>query len=321
MDIIWGDITQYTEIAWGWPIAVYLFLAGLSGGALITALLVKWIEGNETPPWDGLIKAGALIAPPTIIIGLALLIVDLGRPLSFYLLLLHYQITSVMSIGVILLSIYTPLALLFSAIIFKKPLSEQGWSAPWFKPLLPLVEWLEQTRSIEGIMCVLAVAVATYTGFLLSALVAKPLFNTPILPLLFLVSGISAGIAANILVGLTCFRSTVDEQNLKYLLALDLRVIPFEMFMLFLLFTGMYYQGGQYYLIAKEALTVGVWAKVFWIGVVGIGLILPVTIAITALHGHVYRLRTVLFNSSIALVGVVLLRFYFLYAGQIFTGS
>lgn len=318
MDVIWGNAAQYTEIAWGWPIAVYLFLAGLSAGSLITALLVKWIEGNDTPPWDGLIKAGALIAPPAIVLGLGLLVIDLGKPLSFWLLMLNYQLASVMSIGVILLLVYTPLSLLFAGAIFKHHLEEASWSAPWFRPILPVIEKLETTRVFDGVLCFLGVCIATYTGFLLSALVAKPLLNTPILPLLFLVSGLSAGIAANILLGLTLFRSTVEEENLKYLLALDLRVIPFELFMLFLLFVGMYYQGGSHAEIARAALTTGPWAIVFWVGVVGAGLALPVAIAITSLHGQVYRLGTVLINSSVALLGVVLLRFYILYAGQLF---
>lgn len=318
MDIIWGNTAQYSEIAWGWPIAVYLFLAGLSAGSLMTSLLVKWIEGNETPPWDGLIKAGAIIAPPAIMLGLGLLVIDLGKPLSFWLLMINYQLTSVMSIGVILLMLYTPLTLLFAATIFKHYLTEAEWSYWWFRPLLPVVEGGERIRSIEGIMFAFAVGIATYTGFLLSALVAKPLLNTPVLPLLFLVSGLSAGIAANILLGLTVFRSTVEEENLKYLLALDLRVVPFELFMLFLMFVGMHYQGGAHAAISWAALTVGPWAVVFWVGVVGLGLLLPVTIAVTSLHGRVYRLGTVLFNAAVALLGVVLLRFYVLYAGQIF---
>ena len=111
----------------------------------------------------------------------------------------------------------------------------------------------------------------------------------------------------------------MSESDLKYLLALDLRVIPFEMFSLFLMFTGFYFAGGNTSTIAIQALTIGKWAGVFWIGVVGIGLVLPVIIAVTSLHGHNYKLRTVLFNSIIALAGVVLLRFYILYAGQIFS--
>ena len=42
MNNMWGSVAQYNEIYWPWPIAVYLFLAGLSAGAMMVALLVKW---------------------------------------------------------------------------------------------------------------------------------------------------------------------------------------------------------------------------------------------------------------------------------------
>jgi polysulfide reductase chain C len=133
-----------------------------------------------------------------------------------------------------------------------------------------------------------------------------------------LVSGISAGIAANILLGLTMFKGSVSEDDLNYLLALDLKVVPFELFCLFLMFIGFYFAGGNTAAIAIQALTTGFWAGVFWIGVIGAGLMLPLIVAVSSLHGQNYKLSTVLLNSILALGGVVLLRFYILYAGQIF---
>ncbi|KYZ77402.1 polysulfide reductase [Anaerosporomusa subterranea] len=316
---IWGNTSQYTEIVWPWPIAVYLFLAGLSAGALMTAIMVKWRSGNEAAPWDGLIKAGALIAPPAIILGTALLVFDLGKPLTFWYLLVYYNFKSVMSIGTLLLSVYSPLTILFFAIIFKKELLRESATAWFFKPLLPIVEWFERLGvNFEKVLVAMAIGVGIYTGFLISAIIGKPLFNTPILPMLFLISGISAGIAANILIGLTMFKGSVSEDDLNYLLALDLKVVPFELFCLFLMFIGFYFAGGNTSAIAIQALTTGFWARVFWIGVVGVGLMLPLIVAVSSLHGQSYKLSTVLLNSILALGGVVLLRFYILYAGQIF---
>jgi polysulfide reductase chain C len=321
MDAFWGNTAQYSEIAFTWPIALYLLLAGLSAGSLMTSLLVKWIEGNDTPPWDGLIKAGAILAFPVILIGLFLLIIDLGKPFSFYLLLFNYNLASVMSIGVLLLLVYMPLALIFPMVIFQKYILESRWARKRKRLIASLIQGFEKGGVwLEGFIFFISFGVAIYTGFLLSAVVATPLLNVAVIPILFLVSSLSAGIAADILVGLTLFEDTVEEKNLKYLLALDLRVIPAELFLLVLLFIGLYFHGGAYALVAKQALTVGVWAKLFWVGVVGIGLVLPVIIAINALHGHAYKLRTVLLNSSIVLAGVLFLRFYLLYAGQIFVG-
>ena len=84
MNQLWGSMEQYSTVVWHWPIAVYLFLAGLSAGAAMTSLIVKWIEGNGKPPWDGLIKAGAILAPVTICLGLFLLIFDFNETRSTF---------------------------------------------------------------------------------------------------------------------------------------------------------------------------------------------------------------------------------------------
>lgn len=44
MSPTWGSVEQYSGIIWPWPIAVYLFLAGLSAGAIISAIIVKWMK-------------------------------------------------------------------------------------------------------------------------------------------------------------------------------------------------------------------------------------------------------------------------------------
>lgn len=340
MDQIWGNMTQYSQIQWGWEIAIYLFLAGLSAGALIAALLVKW-SNSSTEGYDGLVKAGALLAPPAIMIGQALLVFDLGKPLSFWYLTVHYQLQSVMSIGVILLMVYSGLSMLFAGIIFKQVLAEQQWADWLFNPMLAVIEWVEQAgKWVEWCMCAFAIAIAAYTGFLLSALVAKPLLNVPLLPILFIVSGTSSGVAASVMLGITVFKDSVKHHNLKYLLSLDNKLIPTELFVLFIMFVGLFNMGGQYAMVAKQALTMGIWAKVFWLGVIGTGLVLPIVVAFTSLHRYEQDagvtvgmasgmssastvsadlpVGTLLFNSTIVLIGVVLLRFYILYAGQTF---
>ena len=105
MNSMSGSLAQYTEIYWGWPIAFYLFLAGLSAGASIVTVLISNKFGKD----NYYFKAAALIAPVAIVLGLALLVLDLGKPLSFYWILLLYNFDSVMSIGVALLLVYTPL--------------------------------------------------------------------------------------------------------------------------------------------------------------------------------------------------------------------
>ncbi len=324
MDQIWGNTTQYTEIVWGWQIAVYLFLAGLSAGALISAILVKW-RSNLSAGYDGIMKAGAVIALPAISLGLALLVFDLGKPVSFWLLMFHFNLKSVMSIGVILLSVYSGFMTVFAAVIFKKEFAENSLTAWAFRPFLFIIEWFEGLgKWFDWVMVVLAIGIAAYTGFLLSALVAKPLLNVPVLPLLFLISGISSGIAGSIAVSILFFKQSVKESNLKYLLSLDTKLIPTELFILFVMFTGLFNMGGQYAIVGQQALTIGIWAKVFWAGIVGIGLLGPLLVITLSLHQYEESdhapipVGALLVNSGLVLTGVILLRFYMLYAGQTF---
>lgn len=322
MNNVWGSVTQYEIINWPWPIAIYLFLAGLSAGAIIIALLVKWNrhEKDSSSIWDAMVKAGALISPFAICIGLFLLILDLGKPLSFYWLLISYNFTSVMTLGVIALFIYTPLAFLFMGLIFEDTVRKYKMLSLF----LPVISYIKSfkvyAKRVEYVLFALALIVGAYTGFLLSANMSYPIWNSPVLPILFLASGVSAGIAGNILVGLLFFKSSINKESIKYLLILDLRVILFEIPLLVMLFVGMLYMGGNAEVVAVQALSTGKWAAIFWFGVVGLGLLSPLLIAFTALRNHAYKVGFILINSLIVLAGVVLLRFYIVYAGQIFTG-
>lgn len=141
------------------------------------------------------------------------------------------------------------------------------------------------------------------------------------LPILFLLSGFSSGIAASILVGLLFFKGSLNKDSIKYLLVLDLRAILFEIPLLFILFVGMYFEGGTSALAAQQALTHEVYGKIFWIGVLGTGLIAPIIIAFTALKNHAYKPAFIVLNSFVVLCGVILLRYFVVYAGQICTGA
>ena len=323
MNNMWGSVAQYNEIYWPWPIAVYLFLAGLSAGAMMVALLVKWNyhKKQDDRIWDAMVKAGAIVAPITFCVGLALLVLDLGKPLSFYWILIKYNFGSVMSIGVALLLLYTPFAFLFAIIIFEEEIEKYGFLA-LLRPISRLIRsFAPLSKTIETLLFILAIGVGVYTGFLLSAITKLPLWNTPILPILFLTSGFSSGIAANILVGLCCFKHLIHEENVKYLLVLDLRAVLFEIPLIAVLFLGLYFEGGASALAAKQALTTGQYALIFWLGVVGLGLLTPIAIALTALKNHAYRVGYIVANSLVVICGVVMLRYYIVYAGQVFTGA
>jgi len=84
---------------------------------------------------------------------------------------------------------------------------------------------------------VLGLGVCVYTGILLGSLRARAFWNTPILPVLFLVSGLSTGAAGqSLVVGAWPYRgSAVDVEAVHAALrSLDLTLVVFEIMVLFL---------------------------------------------------------------------------------------
>lgn len=303
MNSIWGSVEQYNTLVWHWPIAIYLLLAGLSAGAALSSIGIKWYGKEHSEGFCGLIKVGAIISPVAISIGSLLLVFDLTKPLSFWKLIIYHNYTSVMSVGALALFAYTPLAFLYAMNVLR------------CKGTCPIIaSWTER------LLFVLSVVVGIYTGFLLSAMYAYPLLNSPILPALFLVSGISSGLAATILFGLIFYKNEIKKENAQYLMSIDTKLIPAEILFLFLLFVGLFYRGGENVTITVNALTQGGYATLFWIGVVCMGIVIPLLISYTALKHHAYRVNYIILNSFTILVGVISLRLYIVYAGQVFVG-
>ena len=166
------------EPIWGAIIACYLFLGGLGGGAFATSAFLAW----RHPEAVNMRKIGHLIAPIAVIVGLVLLMFDakagLYNPLRFVLLLTNFG--SVMTWGVVILAAFVIVALIALILdIVKRP--------------VPM--------ALELIGSILGICVAIYTGCLLGVCKTFPLWNNALLPILFLVSAMSTGMASVLLVG------------------------------------------------------------------------------------------------------------------------
>ena len=302
-----GSLAQYTEIYWGWPIAFYLFLAGLSAGASIVAVLISNKFGKD----NYYFKAAALIAPVAIILGLALLVLDLGKPLSFYWILLLYNFDSVMSIGVALLLVYTPLSVIYALGAFKNEIASLKISL--FDALANLASKLSGLLGV--LLFILGIGVGAYTGFLLSAAHKIALWNTPVLPLLFLVSGLSCAGAFTLLLGVL---KRAQNQTAHFLLKFDFLAIIVEFLLivaLFMVVKGASASGAQSVANALSANSLGL---MFYIGVIGLGMAVPIILDLSVLKVHDFKREFAVLNAILVICGVFLLRYYIVYAGQIF---
>jgi formate-dependent nitrite reductase membrane component NrfD len=144
-----------------------------------------------------------------------------------------------------------------------------------------------------------------YTGILLSANFGRPLWNTPLLPVLFLVSGLSTGAAA-----LALF-SRQDEEQVR-LTKLDAGLIAAELAVLGLMLLGFATTTRPQH----EALALflgGDFTAAFWILIVAVGLIVPLVLEQLQLRHKVPHTH---FPAFMVLVGGLALRVVIVFAGQ-----
>lgn len=299
-----------TEIGWHWPISVYLLLAGISGGALIVALAIRFYKNQSEN--TAVYKAAALVSCGTIMLGMVCLVADLTRPLLFWQILINYNWTSVMSIGVAALMVYIPLTCIAVVYAFEDFFKKK---LPFTTPIINLLNKIRVP--VEGGLFLFAIVVCAYTGFLISVLVRFPLLNTSILPALFVVSGLSAGTAALFLVSRSFFKADVHSGDMKVLHKVEWPIMTAEVLFLVMLFVSLL-TGNEAGKVALNSFYEGTWSSVFWYGIVGIGFIVPIVLNF-ALGKKVAHSMGVLYISALcSIVGVLFLRLFIVYAGQIF---
>ena len=236
-------------MVWGPMIAWYLFLAGASAGAFLTSAFVE----VKYPESVKMRVAGRIIAPIFLGIGLVMLMLDaeagLHNPLRFFWLIANPG--SVLTLGVYFICVFMPVALVSALLeVLKKPVPK----------------WL------TWIGIVFAFAVAAYTGFLLGVVKAFPLWNNAVLPILFVVSALSAGLAATSLVGLLVDRERFEQMWLikkshVILSAIEMVVLAT---MLVIVSAGSVEGAASVY-----SLVAGQYAPAFWGGIVLLGLVAP----------------------------------------------
>jgi formate-dependent nitrite reductase membrane component NrfD len=313
---------------WGLLVVNYLFLAGLSAGAFAISSFATYIGG---PHFRRVARIGALIAPWPVAAGVSLLVLDLGRPFAFYHLFLALQYTSPMSIGTWLLTGFIFLSLAYAALWLPAPL-DNLLRAPNRANLFHFSRWtlLSQTAIRRGRAILaalgfpLSLGVGIYTGVLLGAIPSRPFWNTPMVAQLFLFSAMSSGTATVLLVTalLGARHEHGYEEERRLLVSTDMVLIVLEILMIvpFLLHHALSTWSSA---SSIELIMGGEYTLWFWVGVILIGILLPLAIEGYELFPVILkegaaRYSLVLSATSAALVlaGGFILRFVFVYAGQ-----
>jgi len=306
-----------SELNWGLPVILYLFLGGLGAGAGTVSASVLLRGGNTTTSQNfDLARWGALLAPITVIVGTGLIIFELGTFQAghwFKWINLYMTINlSPMSLGSWLLGVFILVSLVYAYTFIGRDAAPNDA----MQGLRKAMAWL---------VAPLGIGVALYTGIMLGATPARPFWNSPVLALLFLVSALSTGVAAILLVrallGTKHAAGTQDRAGFVMATS-DVTLIAFEILIvaLFLLFAQMTFSHihGSFDVILGGAMS-----NLFWYGFVTLGLLVPVLIELRyvfpALRQNVnYAMpRGVeIMIAALVLIGGFILRYVVVVAGQ-----
>ncbi|MCE5333923.1 MAG: polysulfide reductase NrfD [Desulfobacteraceae bacterium] len=175
--------------AWNWTVGVYLFLIGAAAGLLVLSGIGS-LGGDSGKKSDSMRAAG--MAPFALMLGAVFIWLDLENKAQSYWFFLSFSPSSAMSWGGWALAVTVPVSLLHR--LSAMPVT--SGSKPRSHRLEGLLRRINPLRPILARACIgLGIFLGTYTGLVLSLFIARPLWNSPLLPVLSLVSAMSTGAA------------------------------------------------------------------------------------------------------------------------------
>jgi formate-dependent nitrite reductase membrane component NrfD len=286
---------------WGWEIPVYLFLGGLVAGIMIiSGFFVLQHRYRHTAFSTFYLPHIALVLLSG---GMFSLFLDLEHKLYVWRLYTTFEWTSPMSWGSwILIAIYPAL---WVNTLIRIPEPFQG-KVPLFDRLsAELNKRPVLIKNIGILNMLLGLLLGMYTGVLLSSFGARPLWNSAMLWMLFLVSGLSAAAAFVHLI-------TTDVYEREMLAKADNYFLTLELFVFGGFITGLL-TSTRVHIDAVRLLLDGPYAPVFWVFVIGLGIVVPLTIQLLAVN---HKVRHTAIAPVLVLLGGLTLRFVIVYAGQ-----
>lgn len=286
---------------WGWEIPVYLFLGGMVAGMMIISgyfLFSKRYKETNCACYTLPIISLVLLS-----IGMFALFLDLEHKLFVWRLYTTFKISSPMSWGAWIL------ILVYPVIIANLLMGPPQYLVNKFPKVNNLTTYIHKhPRLIQNIgvaNMLLGGLLGVYTGVLLSTMGSRPLWNTSILWVLFLVSGLSTAAAFVHMIA-----KNVKEREL--LAKADNGFLTIEIFVIALMLIGLL-TSTQVHISAAMLLINGTYAPVFWVFVVGMGIIIPLIIQLLAVN---HKIKHTPIAPIMVILGGLILRFVIVSAGQ-----
>jgi polysulfide reductase chain C len=311
------------QTAWGWLIAVYLFLGGLGAGSFLIAAFFELRGWRYQKDFCPVALVGATVSGPLVALGSVLLIFDLGagkmEPWRIFYMFTHPS--SVMTWGIWILTAFIPLALVYG---FLEVMEVIPFIKGFVSKRVPslLAKARTYRRWVAAVGSVFAVGTAIYTGVLLSIVGPSvplwsqpilPFLTMPMLPVLFLVSAVSTGLG--LAFDVTAPIGDPEIQLRHRIMDLShILLIAIEGILIGFLLLAALNNGGTA-ADAARMIMFGPLSIVFWVGVVLVGLVYPFVVHAYAIGRGQHSMLTGISSGVGIIIAGLLLRYMIVVAG------
>ncbi len=284
----------FHQDAFGFNIAMYIYLTGVSAGSFILSTLAYGFGMSQYKPLG---KVGIVLATTVLIIAPLFLLIHVGMPYRAWHLFVYLNMASPITWGSFLLILYPINCIIYGYFMFK--------------------EKMTLTRIFGLIGIPLAISVHGYTGFILAFGKARALWNTALMPILFLVSAVVSGIALMILVFIIKGRFFSREKKIDRELIFSLGkllawMIVFDLFLVGcdLIVLSISHSDAQ---AAAHLILQGEFSFLFLVVENLLGKIVPFILLVVP---KFRKLATVVVASILVVIGIFFMRYIVVVAGE-----
>lgn len=273
--------------ALNWTTVLYFFFSGLAAGSFLMSFWCGYQQEKLKP----LAKVSAVVSPISLAIGMVMLLIHLGRPFQFWRIFVTFKPASTISWGSWVLTLFFIVSGLHA-----------------------LLWWMNVkggTKLLGVLGLPLAIFTGMYTGLLLMQMSGNSLWDSALLPWLFLVGALLSAVAVSILVMALLGKEAVEPfYGLKHYIC---GLVILELIMVGSEFIALYTGGAESVQIA-DLFLVGGFSRLF-IGLQIIaGSLVPLGLVVFMKARKSAALHVVV--SVLLLVGILTVRYLVVMMGQ-----